>query len=507
MNTRSRTVASIFTIAMASMLVGAFVTTQIQRPELALARSAEPVAAPLPATGQGAPFGLDTFRDIAKQKTPGVVNINTRKEVKRSRSRDAFRDFFGDDTIDRLFGPQNRGRGNERQSVTSLGSGFIVDKEGYILTNRHVIDEADEINVTLSTQRAGEPGYVAKLIGKDARTDVALLKIEPKEALTVVEMGDSDRTEPGDWVMAIGNPFGLGGNSVTVGVVSYKGRPLNLSSTSGTQVEMIQTDASINPGNSGGPLLNTRGEVIGINTMIITGGTQQSSGVGFAVPINVAKDILPQLRDKGKVVRGYLGVSIIPVTMEVARSYRLKDAKGAAVVDVTSGGPAEKAGLKPEDVVVNVDGREVNDNADLSRYVASKTPGTNVKLQVVRNGSDRAINVTLGTFPEEGVPAEQQSEGESSDQLGMTLRNLTPDIAQQLELPRGTRGVVVADVDGGAAEQAGLRQGDVIVSVAGESVGSVEAFRKEIDAAKKEGVARLRVRRGNAYSLVFLKLK
>jgi serine protease Do len=506
MNTKSRTVASIFTIAMASMLVGAFVTTQIQRPELALARSVEPAPALLPASGQGAAFGLDTFREIARQKTPGVVNISTKKEVKRSRSRD-LRDFFGDDTIDRFFGPQGRGRGSDRQSVTSLGSGFIVDKEGYILTNRHVIDEADEINVTLSTQRPGDPGYTAKLVGKDARTDVALLKIEPKEALTVVELGDSDRAEPGDWVMAIGNPFGLGGNSVTVGVVSYKGRPLNLSATQGTQVEMIQTDASINPGNSGGPLLNTRGEVIGINTMIITGGTQQSSGVGFAVPINVAKDILPQLRDKGKVTRGWLGVSIIPVTMDVAKSYRLKDAKGAAVVDVTSGSPAEKAGLKPEDVVVNVDGREVNDNGDLSRYVASKTPGTNVKLQVVRNGSDKAINVTLGTFPEEGPAAEPASEGESSDQLGMTLRNLTSEMAQQLELPRGTHGIVVTDVDGGAAEQAGLRQGDVIVSVGGEAVTSVEAFRKEVEAAKKEGVARLRVRRGSSYFLAFLKLK
>ena len=506
MNTRSRTVASIFTIAMASMLVGAFVTTQIQRPELALARGADPVVTPLPAAGQGAAFGLDTFRDIARQKTPGVVNINTRKEVRRNRSRDPFRDFFGDDTIDRLFGPQNRGRGNDRQSVTSLGSGFIVDKQGYILTNRHVIDEADEINVTLSTQRPGETGYVAKLVGKDSRTDVALLKIEPKEALTVVELGDSDRTEPGDWVMAIGNPFGLGGNSVTVGVVSYKGRPLSLGNSQFTPIEMIQTDASINPGNSGGPLLNTRGEVIGINTMIITGGTQQSSGVGFAVPINVAKDILPQLRDKGKVVRGWLGVSIIPVTTDVAKSYRLKDAKGAAVVDVNPGSPAEKAGLKPEDVVINVDGREVNDNGDLSRYVASKAPGTNVKLQVVRNGSDKSINVTLGTFPEEAV-AEQASEGEPSGQLGMSLRNLTPEVAQQLELPRGTRGVVVTEVDGGAAEQAGLRQGDVIVSVGGEAVSSVEVFKKEIDSAKKEGVARLRVRRGSSYFLAFLKLK
>jgi len=501
-------------VSMAAMLVGAMVTTQIHRPEIALARPAE--AAPRSLAGAdptvgGGPFGLDTFREIARQTTPGVVNISTSRTVRRNRNRDAFRDFFGDDLMERFFGPQGqgpgRGRGNnDRERLQSVGSGFVIDREGYVLTNRHVIDEVDQISVTLSTQRPGDTPYEAKLVGKDARTDVALLKIEPKEPLTPIQLGDSDRTEVGDWVMAIGNPFGLGGNSVTVGVVSYKGRPLQLGSTLGTQVEMIQTDASINPGNSGGPLLNTRGEVIGINTMIITGGTQQSSGVGFAVPINVAREILPQLRDKGKVVRGWLGVQIMPVSNDAAKAFKLKEAKGALIMEVTAGSPAEKAGLKPEDIVVAVDGRPVVDNGDLSRYVASRMPGTTVRLDVIRNGSDKSISVKLDAFPEETIK-EEAAQAEGSDQLGMTLRNLTPDMAEHLEVPRGTRGVVVTDVEGGAAEQAGLRQGDVILSVNGSNVETVEAFRREIDGAKKDGVARLRVRRGTGLTLAFIRLK
>ncbi|MGE0456501.1 MAG: DegQ family serine endoprotease [Vicinamibacteria bacterium] len=505
MKTRTRTIASFFSVAMAAMLLGALVTQEIRRPETALARDAVPVASvTLPAPGQGAPFGLDTFREIARQTNPGVVNINTSKTVKRQRNRDPFREFFGDDMMDRFFGPQGRGRGGERQ--TSLGSGFVIDKEGYVLTNRHVVDDADEINVTLSTQRPGDTPYRAKLVGKDSRTDVALLKIEPKDALTPIPMGDSDRTEAGDWVMAIGNPFGLGGNSVTVGVVSYKGRPLNLGPVVGTQVEMIQTDASINPGNSGGPLLNTRGEVIGINTMIVTGGLGQSAGVGFAVPINVAREILQQLRETGKVVRGWLGVQILPVTDEVAKTYGMKDSRGAAVVDINPDSPADKAGLKAEDVVIGVDGRKVEDNSDLSRYVASKAPGTTVKLLVLRGGVEKTIAVALGTFPEDG-PAEQ-AQAEARGALGMTLRDLTPDLSDHLELPRGSRGAVVTEVEPGeAAESAGLRQGDVIVSVNGNRVDGVGSFDEQIEALKDEGIARLRVRRGNGYLFVILRFK
>jgi serine protease Do len=507
MSTRNQTIAAFFTVAMAAMLVGAVVGNQVPRPTAHEARAADPAPAPVEGGSRAAgPVGLDTFKDIARRNTPGVVNINTSQVVRRSGRGDAFRDFFGDDLMDRFFGPQPEGRDQrpQRQTQTSLGSGFILDKDGYVLTNRHVVEGADKINVTLSGDRNGSKRYEAKLVGKDARTDVALLKIEPKEALSPIELGDSEAVEVGEWVMAIGNPFGLGGNSVTVGVVSYKGRGLSLG-VQGTTVDMIQTDAAINPGNSGGPLLNTRGQVVGINTMIITGGERQSAGVGFSVPINVAKEILPQLRDKGKVARGWLGIQIQPVSEDMARTFKMKEAKGALISQVTSGSPAEKAGLKVEDVVIAADGREIVDNGDLSRYVAGQPPGKTVKLDLLRDGQPQAVSVTLGTFPDD--PAESRAEEEESNKLGMTLRDLTPEMAERLDLPRGSRGVVVMDAEAGeAAEQAGLQRGDIIVSVNGAPVEGVASFNKLIDAARADGVARLRVRNSGGYRFVVLKL-
>jgi serine protease Do len=510
MNNRTRTMASFFSLAMAAMLLGAVVTTNLQ-PQAAQAAAGPEAAAPLPPTAQTptGPVTLDTFRNIARMQTPGVVNINTKRTIKRSSKgggRDQFRDFFGDDFMDRFFGP-DRGGGAENQTQRSLGSGFIVDKEGYILTNRHVIEGADDISVTLSNQRPGAEPYEAKLIGKDARTDVALIKIVPKGDLTVLRLGDSEQTEPGEWVMAIGNPFGLGGNSVTVGVVSFKGRNLTLG-VRGTGVDMIQTDAAINPGNSGGPLLNTRGEVIGINTMIVTGGQQQSAGVGFAVPINVAKEVLPQLREKGKVVRGWLGVQIQAVDEATAKSFKMKEARGAVIAQITDGSPAEKAGLKPEDVVLSVDDVLIQDQSDLSRYVAGKAPGVTVKLKILRDGTEKVVPVTLGTFPEETADAsEEAGEDGGSAQLGMTLRNLTSDMAERLDLPRGQKGVVVWDVEAGThAEDSGLRRGDLIVTVNGAAVDDTAQFEREISKAKPDGVARLRVRRGDGFTLVTLRL-
>jgi serine protease Do len=497
MNTRSRTFASLFSVAMAAMLVGAVVMREVGRPEAAQADPAQSASA---ATRAGGGLSLDTFRDIARARTNAVVNISTSKVVKRQRN--DLRDFFGDDTMNRFFGPRGGDEdGGGRETQRALGSGFIIDKDGTILTNRHVIEGADQIRVTLSDAKS----YDAKLIGRDPRTDVALLKIEPKEDLTVIELGDSDQTDVGEWVMAIGNPFGLGGNSVTVGVVSYKGRAIPLG-TPGTSVDMIQTDAAINPGNSGGPLLNTRGQAIGINTLIITQGVPQSAGVGFAVPINVAKEILPQLRDKGKVVRGWLGIQIQRLTDDLAKSYKIKEAKGAVISEVTPGSPAEKAGIRPDDVVVGVDGRGVEDNSDLSRYIASKAPGTTVRLKLVRSGTEQEVPVTLGTFPD----TEEKDDTEESQkaQLGMSLRDLSPDLAERLELPRGSKGVVVMNVEAGeAAEEAGLARGDVIVSVNGAAVDGVSGFESGIAKAKVDGLARLRVRRGGSHLFLILKLK
>jgi serine protease Do len=490
MNTRTRTIASFFSVAMAAMLLGALVTTQIRRPLPARAESSS-VEAPVRDPAQ-ASITLDTFRDIAREHDAGVVNINTRKVVRREQSQ-------GGDWIERFFfGPH---AGPDRQTQTSLGSGFVIDEDGHILTNRHVVEGADEIQVTFPDGKE----YEATLVGRDSRTDVALLKIEPEAELTVLAMGDSGATEVGEWVMAIGNPFGLGGNSVTVGVVSYKGRPLRLG-TRGTSVEMIQTDASINPGNSGGPLLNARGEVIGINTIIITRGVPQSAGVGFAVPINVAKEILDQLRDRGRVIRGWLGVTIQNVSEDLAKSLKMSEARGALVSDVNPDSPAEKAGVKPEDVVVAVDDQAIEDNSDLSRYIASLPPGTEVKLKVFRGGEEQRITVELGTFPDEEDISEASPA--AREQLGMTLHDLTPEISARLELPRGTRGAVVMEVEAGeAAEDAGLARFDVIVDVNGEPIESVDDFEQAIQKARPDGLARLRVRRGPSHLITVLKLR
>jgi serine protease Do len=324
----------------------------------------------------------------------------------------------------------------------------------------------------------------------------------------VLFRSDSDKTEVGEWVIAIGNPFGLGGNSVTTGVVSFKGREMRLSEQQGNPIDMIQTDASINPGNSGGPLLNMHGEVIGINTLIMTRGVPQSAGVGFAVPINVAKDILPQLRDKGKVVRGWLGVSIMPVSEDLAKSFKMKEASGTVVTDVTPGSPAEKAGVKSGDVVIGVDERAIEDNSALSRYVAARTPGTTVKLRLLREGVEKTLSVVLGTFPESGgAEADESGANGHGDRMGMKLRALTPDLAERLDLPKGLRGVVVVEVElGEPAEKAGLQRGDVIVSVNGQDVDGVDRFESAISAVRKDGLARLRVRRGEGYIFVVLKL-
>jgi len=508
MRPRTLTIASFFSIAMAATLVAALYTTQVRRPEPAQASNEAEAAQAVPRPSVG--IGLETFRDIARANNAGVVNINTSKVVRRP----AYHDFFGDE-LERFFGqpapdrgpaPEGQeGRRQRRQTQTSLGSGFVIDKDGYILTNRHVIEGADTIRVTFP----GGKTYDAKIVGRDARTDVGLLKIEATEPLTVLTLGDSDKAEVGEWVMAVGNPFGLGGNSVTVGVVSFKGERAQLQLQRGTNIDLIQTDAAINPGNSGGPLLNTRGEVIGINTLIITNGSAANAGVGFSVPINVAKEILPQLRDKGKVVRGWMGVNILPVTEDLAATYGLTEARGAAVTAVTAGSPAEKAGLLPEDVILSADGRAIEDNSDLSRYIASKSPGATVKLEVLRGKEKKTVSVTLGTFPDEGAEDAADESGRAS--LGMTLRDLTPAMAERMELPSGTRGALVTDVEAGeAAEDAGLVRGDVIVSVSGQAVDGVDAFDRAIEAARPATRVRLRVynpQAGGGSRIVVLRLK
>jgi serine protease Do len=504
MRTRTLTIGSFFSIAMAATLVGALVTSQARRPDPVAAST---VDAPASRLAPNAPMGLETFRDIARSINAGVVNINTSKTVRLPRNRNPFRDFFGLQEDDNGQSPlPENDRGGERRTRTSLGSGFVIDDQGYILTNRHVIEGADEISVSFPDGKRFE----AKIVGQDARTDVALIKIEPKGNLTTIPLGNSDGVEVGEWVMAVGNPFGLpgGGNSVTVGVVSFKGRDLELG-VRNTSVEMIQTDAAINPGNSGGPLINTRGEVVGINTMIVTAGAQASAGVGFSVPINVAREILPQLRDKGKVTRGWMGVTIGPMSEDLAATYGLSEAKGTIVNSVEPGSPADNAGLKPEDAILSADGRTVQDNGDLSRYIASLAPGTTVKLDFVRGKDKKSTSVTLGTFKERGADDEAGAEAGHAS-LGMTLREMTPPVAERMGLPRETKGVVVVEVEPGeAAEASGLIRSDVIVSVNGQPVATTADFEQQIAAAKPAGRARLRVYNSqiDGYRMIALRLK
>ncbi|MFO8090029.1 MAG: DegQ family serine endoprotease [Desulfatiglandaceae bacterium] len=400
-----------------------------------------------------------SFAELSKQASPAVVNISAVKIVKSHGGMpmpfgadDPFKDFF------EFFYRDRQPRDFKQQS---LGSGFIIDKAGFILTNNHVVESTDDIKVKLADGRE----FKAEIVGRDPKTDLALISIEPESDLPTLSLGDSETAQVGDWVIAIGNPFGLG-HTVTAGIVSAKYRQIG----AGSYDNFIQTDASINPGNSGGPLLNTAGEAIGINTAIFSrsGG---NIGIGFAIPINMAKDILPQLKE-GRVVRGWLGVMIQEVTPELKEKLGLSDVHGALVADVTSGGPAEKAGIKRGDVIVGFNGKEIKEMKELPFLVASSPVGSESEVDIVRNGKPMTVTVTLGRLPDEeaGAPVETRLE------LGMSLETLTPDKAASMGLT-GTEGVVVTQVaQGSPAAEAGVRPGDVIVEVDKTPVGNVENF-------------------------------
>jgi len=491
---RWRTLGAIAVAGAAGLFLGVVGSGEIRGAEHRPVAEASSAAATVPSDATIVP---GTFPTIARRDDAAVVNISTSKVVHEAPMQDPFFEFFGRDGSPSA-GPWAKGDG-ETLTQRSLGSGFVVDAQGYVLTNRHVVDGADKVQVTLSNGHR----YEAKVVGEDARTDIALLRIEPRETLVALPLGDSDRTQVGEWVMAVGNPFGLGGNSVTVGVVSFRGRTLDLSSH-GTPVDMLQTDAAINPGNSGGPLINSRGEAVGINTLIMTGGAQQYSGVGFAVPINVARDILPQLRESGHVVRGWLGVQVQAIDEDLAKSLKLSDASGALVSNVAPGSPAEKAGLQPGDVVRAVDGRPVGTSSDLSSRVASLGPGSRVALAILRDGAEKTIDVKIGTFPDEQVAEAKGPEGHG--RLGVTVSTLTPEVAQSLDVPAGEHGVVIERVEpGSAADAAGLRERDVVVSVDGRAVADAGAFRTDVEKVRSGDVLRLRVRRGSGYFFVAVK--
>jgi serine protease Do len=369
----------------------------------------------------------------------------------------------------------------------------VIDASGYILTNNHVVENADEIVVKLPTGKE----FKAKVVGRDQKTDIALIEIHGASDLTPVQLGESDDLKVGQWVVAIGNPFGLE-NTVTAGIVSAMGRHIN----QGPYDNFIQTDAAINPGNSGGPLLNTRGEVVGINTAIFSRGGG-NIGIGFAIPINLAKEIVPQLKEKGHVTRGWLGVMIQKVTPDIAESLGLADAKGALVADVVKDGPAEAAGIKQGDVIIEYDGKPVTDSAELPLLVARTPVGKSVKVKALRGKETETFNIKIQELKEEETA--QAGSGTTED-LGLAVQTLTPELAENLGLDRSTKGVVVTQVDpGGPAADAGLRRGDVILEVNRQAVKDVDAYRKAVKSVGKGKSVLFLVRRGD--NTIFLAVK
>ena len=427
------------------------------------------------------------FVELAKKNKPSVVNINTAKVVTPkaqpnrpfgNRGANPFDDFF-----DRFFDQTPQ----QPRTARSLGTGFIISGDGYILTNYHVVAGADEIKVKLSDSKE----YKAVLKGGDEKLDLALLKIDAKGSLPAAPLGDSDTLEVGEPVMAIGNPFGLG-QTVTAGIVSAKGRVIG----SGPYDDFIQTDASINPGNSGGPLFNSKGEVIGINTAIVAGG----QGIGFAIPINMAKEILPQLKEKGKVTRGWFGVVVQSVTPELAQSFGLSDNKGVLVSQVIKDSPAERGGLKSGDIIIEFDGKPINDMHELPRIAANLPVGKKAGVKILRNGKVEEKSVVIEQMKEvadEGALVQEK--------LGFVVTELNKELAAKLGLKERT-GVMVAEVKpGGAAEEAGMAAGDVIEQIDNTPTPTVSDFKKALDSRKPGSVLRLLLRRGSASLFVALK--
>jgi serine protease Do len=417
------------------------------------------------------------FASILKPALPAVVNISSSKVVKSKAETTPFfndpffRQFFGDQ-----FGQQMRPRPEREQS---LGSGVIVTPDGTIITNNHVIDGASDIKVFLSDNRE----FQAKVVGADPKTDVAVLRINAT-GLPTLPLGDSTKLQVGDLVLAIGDPFGIG-RTATMGIVSATGRGgLGIESYE----DFIQTDASINPGNSGGALIDLHGDLIGINTAILSGGSGGNQGIGFAIPIAMARNVMDQIVHHGKVVRGYLGVHIQSVSPEIAKQFGLGQPHGVLIGDVSPDTPGARAGLKRGDVVLEVNGQPVDQANQLQLQISQMSPGTSVKLQIWRDGKTQDLTVTLGELPEK---AEKASEGENSGGAleGVDVQNLTPEIAQQLNLSAGTRGVVVTSVDPSSpAAASGLERGVVIQEVNHKPVSNIAQFKQALEAAGNQPV-------------------
>ena len=474
---------------LACFLVGLLVASALNLPRRSAAEKFWTEGAPRPAAQVAPTPPADprdrppSFVELARRLQGTVVNISTTKAgpgPRRQPDPEGRRDPWGD-FFERFFGHPRTFRGR------SLGSGVIVNAAGYILTNAHVVEQTTEILVRLSDKQE----YPASVVGRDTKTDLALIKIAADQPLAAATLGDSDALQIGEWVLAIGNPFGFE-HSVTAGIVSGKGRDLGGSPYD----QYIQTDAAINPGNSGGPLVGMRGEVVGINTAIIP-----NSHIGFAIPINLAKTVLVQLRDQGRVTRAWLGVVVQPVTREAAGSLGLSDDRGALVSEVVVASPAAAAGLKPGDVIVAVDGQPVAEARDLPRLVAGRPVGSAAQVTFLRGGKRQTVRLVLGELPEERVAARSEEEGG----LGLTVRDLTADLARELGLP-GAGGVAITAVEAGTeAERAGLKKGDRILEVNRRPVASAAEVREALSEAGRGGAILLLVRRGERSLFAALK--
>ena len=427
----------------------------------------------------------NTFAPVVKRVLPAVVNVSSAKMVKSpmgmmpGNMEPFFRQFFGDDD-GAPSGPNGRGERGQmaprQQREQGEGSGVIVSPEGYILTNNHVVDGATDVRVTLSDKRE----FKARIVGTDPKTDLAVLKIDASNLPSAV-IGDSDKVQVGDYALAIGNPFGLG-STVTMGIISATGRG-NLGIEE--YEDFIQTDAPINPGNSGGALVNDRGELIGINTAILANGSEGNQGIGFAVPVSVARNVMDQIINNGKVTRAYLGVMAQEVTPTIAKAFHEPEVRGALIGDVTPNSPAQKAGLEKGDIILDINGKPVNNSAELRMHVSLMAPGTKVNVKVFRDGAEKTLPLTLAEMPTETARSEQP-ENSSEDALeGIAVENVTAQTARQLRLPADATGVVVTSVDpAGKAAESGLKRGDVIQEVNHKPVRNTADFESAMRNAK-----------------------
>lgn len=416
------------------------------------------------------PMVPQSFTGLAESVSPAVVNIRTVKTMRGGGpvfrhfqrepfgKNDPFEDFF-----ERFFGEEQQREYKQR----SLGSGFIIDPEGYIVTNNHVIEGADEIVVKLKTGKE----FDAEIVGRDPNTDLALLKVKSPENFQALKLGDSDSLQVGQWVVAIGSPFGLE-QTVTAGIVSAKGRVIG----SGPYDDFIQTDASINPGNSGGPLTNMEGEVIGINTAIVASG----QGIGFAIPINLAKGIIEQLKATGEVTRGWLGVAIQDLTKEMVEYYNLKDRKGVLVAKVFENDPADKAGIKAQDIIISVNGKKIETSRELTSMIATLVVGEKAKVKVLRNGKEKNFTVNIAKRDEDKLASESTSKNGETGEFGVQVSNITPEIAERLNISEAD-GVIVTGVDSGSkSDVAGIQTGDIIREINRKRIKNIDDFKNTL---------------------------